>query len=170
MRKMILLCFILTLSASLFANDFVTQFMERYAEENRPLNNVNIGKTMLEKMAENTGDKELGKTFRELNSISIVSSENKRDSRFYFKKANEMIKELYGDYEEVVSVNEKESKISVWMKQGDEETSDLILLSLEENSKFTLITVSGIIDFQNMAKLSGALKEEPTPLEEIEEE
>ena len=158
---MILLCFILTLSASLFANDFVTQFMERYAEENRPLNNVNIGKTMLEKMAENTGDNELGKTFRELNSISIVSSENKRDSRFYFKKANEMIKELYGDYEEVVSVNEKESKISVWMKQGDEETSELILLSLDEESKLTIITVSGKIDFESIAKLSGSLKEKP---------
>lgn len=167
---MLLLSFVLILSASLFANDFVTQFLERYADEDRPLNNVNIGKTMLEKMAVNTDDKELGQTFRDLSSINIVSSENKRDSRFYFNKANEMVKELFSDYEEVVSVNEKESKISVWMKQEDKEISNLILLSLEENSKFTLITVSGKIDFQSMAKLSGALKEEPVKTEESDKE
>ena len=167
---MLLLSFVLILSASLFANDFVTQFLERYADEDRPLNNVNIGKTMLEKMAVNTDDKELGQTFRDLSSINIVSSENKRDSRFYFNKANEMVKELFSDYEEVVSVNEKESKISVWMKQEDKEISNLILLSLEENSKFTLITVSGKIDFQSMAKLSGALKEEPVTTEENDKE
>lgn len=170
MKKMLLLSFVLILSASLFANDFVTQFLERYADEDRPLNNVNIGKTMLEKMAVNTDDKELGQTFRDLSSINIVSSENKRDSRFYFNKANEMVKELFSDYEEVVSVNEKESKISVWMKQEDKEISNLILLSLEENSKFTLITVSGKIDFQSMAKLSGALKEEPVKTEESDKE
>jgi hypothetical protein len=70
----------------------------------------------------------------------------------------------------VVSVNEKASRISLWMKQQDKETSDLILISLEENSKFTLITVSGKIDFKSMAKLSGALREVPEPTEEIEEE
>jgi uncharacterized protein YneF (UPF0154 family) len=169
MRKMGLLCFMLTLTVSLFANDFVTRFMERYAEENRPLSNVNIGKTMLEKMAVNTEDEELKQTFGELNSISIISSENKRDARFYFKKAGEMMKELISDYKEVVSVNEKASRISLWMKQQDKETSDLILISLEENSKFTLITVSGKIDFKSMAKLSGALREVPEPTEEIEE-
>lgn len=161
MRKTLLLVFVLSLSASLFANGFVTLFMEQYAEDNRPLSNVNIGKTMLGKMAENTEDEELKQTFRELNSISIVSSDDKRDSRFYFKKANELAKESFGDYEEVVSVNEKESKISVLMKRVDDETSELILLSLDEESKLTIITVSGKIDFESIAKLSGSLKEKP---------
>ncbi|MBK5194893.1 MAG: DUF4252 domain-containing protein [Proteiniphilum sp.] len=165
MRKTLLLVFVLSLSTSLFANGFVTLFMEQYAEENRPLSNVNIGKAMLGKMAENTADEELKQTFRELNSISIVSSDNKRDSRFYFKKANELVKEAFGDYDEVVSVNEKDSKISVLMKRVDEETSELILLSLDEESKLTIITVSGKIDFQSIAKLSGSLKEKPVTTE-----
>lgn len=170
MKKTILLVFVLALSASLFSNDFVMLFMERYARENRPLSNVNIGKTMLEKMAENTEDKELRKTFRELNSISIISTDNKKDSRFYYKKANELVKETFGDYEEVVSVNERDSKISVLMKQTDEETSELILLSLDEESKLTIITVSGKIDFESIAKLSGSLKEKPVTTEEPEKE
>lgn len=170
MRKSLLLVLVLSLSATLFANDFVALFMERYAEASRPLSNVNIGKTMLAKMAENTQDEELSQTFRELNSISIVSSDDKRDSRFYFKKADELVKEAFSDYEEVVSVNEKESKITVMMKRVDEESSDLILLSLDEESKLTIITVSGKIDFQSIAKLSGSLREEPAPTEEIEEE
>jgi len=170
MRKTLLLVFVLSLSASLFANGFVTLFMEQYAEDNRPLSNVNIGKTMLGKMAENTEDEELKQTFKELNSISIVSSDNKRDSRFYFKKANELAQEAFGDYEEVVSVNEKDSKISLWMKKADEDTTNLILISLDENSKLTIIAVSGKIDFQSMAKLSGSLKEEPITTKESEKE
>ncbi len=51
MRKTMLILIILLTSASLFANGFVTQFINKYSEEGRPLNNVNIGKTMLDKMA-----------------------------------------------------------------------------------------------------------------------
>lgn len=169
MRKSLLLFFVLSLSVSLFADDFVTQFMEMHTDKNRPLSNVNIGKSMLEKMAENMEDEELKQTFRELNSISIVSSDNKRDSRFYFKEANELVKEAFGDYEEVVSLNEKDAKISLWMKKVDEDNTNLILISLDENSKLNIITVSGKIDFQSMAKLSGTLREKQTMIKDNED-
>ena len=161
MRKTGLIIIILLSSASLFANDFVSHFIERYSEEDRPLNNVNIGKTMLDKMADNTEDEELKNAFRELKSIRIVSTENAKDSRHYFQKANELVREEFSDYEEVVSVNEKNSRISVWMKKEDEKKQDLILISLDENSKLTIITVSGKIDFKSISKLSGTLKNEP---------
>ena len=161
MRKTGLIIIILLSSASLFANDFVSQFIERYSAEDRPLNNVNIGKTMLDKMADNTEDEELKNAFRELKSIRIVSTENAKDSRHYFQKANELVREEFSDYEEVVSVNEKNSRISVWMKKEDEKKQDLILISLDENSKLTIITVSGKIDFKSISKLSGTLKNEP---------
>ncbi len=161
MRKTGLIIIILLSSASLFANDFVTQFIDKYSEEGRPLNNVNIGKTMLDKMAANTEDEELKNAFRELKSIRIVSSENAKDSKHYFQKANELVREEFSDYEEVVSVNEKDSRISVWMKNEDENRQNLILISLDENSKLTIITVSGKIDFKSISKLSGTLKNEP---------
>jgi len=161
MRKASLIMIVLLSSASLFANDFVTQFIDKYSEEGRPLNNVNIGKTMLDKMAANTEDEELKNAFRELKSIRIVSSENAKDSKHYFQKANELVREEFSDYEEVVSVNEKDSRISVWMKNEDENRQNLILISLDENSKLTIITVSGKIDFKSISKLSGTLKNEP---------
>jgi hypothetical protein len=166
MRKTGLIIIILLSSASLFANDFVTQFIDKYSEEGRPLNNVNIGKTMLDKMAANTEDEELKNAFRELKSIRIVSTENAKDSRHYFQKANELVREEFSDYEEVVSVNEKNSRISVWMKKEDEKKQDLILISLDENSKLTIITVSGKIDFKSISKLSGTLKNEPVLTDE----
>jgi len=161
-----LILIILLSSASLFANDFISQFIERYSEEDRPLNNVNIGKTMLDKMADNTEDEDLKNAFRKLKSIRIVSTENAKDSRYYFQKANELVHEEFSDYEEVVSVNEKNSKISVWMKKEDENNEDLILVSLDENSKLTIITVSGKIDFKSISKLSGTLKNEPILMDE----
>lgn len=151
--------FSLLLSASLSANNFVSVFMDRCAESERPLNNVNIGRTMLDKMASNTNDEELKATFKELNSIRIVSSDNENDSKYYYKKANELIRESFGDYDEAVSMNEMGSKVSIWVKRQDEENQDLILISLDGDGKLTIITVSGKIDFNSLSKLSGSLRD-----------
>ncbi len=150
--------FSVLLPATLSADNFVSVFMDRCVEEERALNNVNIGKTMLDKMAANTDDEELKTAFKELNSIRIVSTDNVEDSKYYFKKANELIKESFGDYEEAVSVNEMDSKISVWIKRQHEEKQDLILISLDGDGKLTIITVSGKIDFNSLSKLSGSLR------------
>ncbi len=158
MKKTVLIAWLIALPALLSASDVVTLFMERYAEDNRPLNNVNIGKAMLERMAENTTDEELKKTFGMLNSIRMISSDSKRDSRHYFRKAEELISESYSDYQEVVSVNEENRRISVWLKEMSELEQDLILLSLDEEGKFTLINVTGQIDFDAISRLSGSLK------------
>ena len=85
---------------------------------------------MLDKMADNSDDSELKEAFKELNSIRIVSSENSEDSKFYFQKANEIIKESYNEYEEVVSVSEPQSKVSMYIKKRNEDNQDLILITL----------------------------------------
>lgn len=158
MKKIILILTILVAPTLLFADSFVTQFINKYSQEDRPLTNVNIGKTMLDKMAANTEDEELKNAFRELKSIRIISSENAKDSRYYFGKANELVKEEFSDYEEMVSVNEKNSRISVWMKREDKNVQELILISLDEESRLSIITVSGKIDFKSISKLSSTLK------------
>jgi hypothetical protein len=170
MKKTILIIWLIALPTLLSASDFVTLFMERYAEDKRPLNNVNIGETMLERMAENTTDEELKETFSKLQSIRIISSDNKRDSRHYFRKADELIKEAFTDYREVVSVNEKDIRVSVLLKEVSEAEQHLILLSLDEEGKFTVITVTGEIDFNSIAKLSGSLKNEPELMKQNDSE
>ena len=170
MKKTLLIAWLIALPTLLSASDFVTLFMEQCAEEKRPLNNVNIGETMLEKMAENALDEELKETFSKLNSIRIVSSDNRRDSRHYFRKADELIRDSFADYREVVSVNEEESRISVWMKEVSEKEQDLILLSLDEEGLFTVINVNGEIDFNSISRLSGTLKNEPELLKQNETE
>lgn len=170
MKKTILIAWLIALPALLIASDFVTLFMERCAEEKRPLNNVNIGKTMLETMAENTIDEELKETFRKLNSIRIINSDNKRDSRHYFRKADELIRDSFADYREVVTVNEEDTRVSVWMKEIRDKEQDLILLSLDNEGKFTVITVNGEIDLNSLSRLSGTLKNEPELLKNKETE
>lgn len=160
MKKTLLFIVSLFAFTAVFPGDFVNRFIEKYEEFERPLSNVNIGKTMLERMADNTSDDELKAAFKELNSIRIVSSDDREDSKHYFNKANELVKESFPDYEEVVSVNESMSKISVFMKRESEEKQDLILITLDSNGTFSLITVSGKIDFNSISKLSGSLKDE----------
>lgn len=160
MKKILLILSLLFFSISISADDFVNRFIEKYSESERPLNNVNIGKTMLDRMAENSSDEELKSAFKELTSIRIVSSEEPEDSRYYYDKANELVREAFSDYEEVVSVNESMSRISVFIKRESDEKQNLILITLDNNGKFSLVTVSGKIDFDSISKLSGSLKSE----------
>ena len=64
----------------------------------------------------------------------------------------------FTDYKEVVSVNERRSKINILMKKTDEKTQDLILMALDDDSKLTIITVSGNIDFNSISKISDSLR------------
>ena len=78
----------------------------------------------------------------------------------------------FTDYKEVVSVNERRSKINILLKKIDEKTQDLILIALDDDSKLTIITVSGNIDFNSISKLSNSLREGETeePVSEKEAE
>ncbi|HHV85505.1 MAG TPA: DUF4252 domain-containing protein [Petrimonas sp.] len=162
MKRTFLVLFILFSATSIFANDFITKFLKECVETERPVSNVNIGKAMLNKMASNTSDEELKTTFRELNSIRIITTENKADSKYYFEKAKEMAFSEFTEYKEVVSVNERRSKINILMKKIDEKTQDLILIALDDDSKLTIITVSGNIDFNSISKISSSLREGET--------
>ena len=172
MKRTFLVLFILFSATSIFANDFITRFLKECIETERPVSNVNIGKAMLNKMASNTSDEELKTTFRELNSIRIITTESKEDSKYYFDKAKEMAFNEFTDYKEVVSVNERRSKINILLKKIDEKTQDLILIALDDDSKLTIITVSGNIDFNSISKLSNSLREGETeePVSEKEAE
>ncbi|MDO5523299.1 MAG: DUF4252 domain-containing protein [Bacteroidia bacterium] len=170
MKRSLLIGFILFLATSVFANDFITKFLREHVEADRPVSNVNIGKAMLNKMASNTDEDELKTTFRELNSIRIITTENRDDSKYYFEKAKEMAYSEFTDYKEVVSVNERMSKINILLKKIDEKTQDLILIALDDDNKLTIITVSGNIDFNSISKLSNSLREAQTEQTITEEE
>lgn len=164
MKKYIVAILVLLVTTSVFADDFATKFMATYVEAKRPVNNVSFGKAMLEKMASETDDKELKKTFNGLNCIRIITTEDKRDSKHYFKKATELVKDEFSDFEEVVSLNERKSKVHVLLKETAEDAQDLILIALDDNSKLTIITVSGDIDLNSFSKLSDSLNK-PIPEE-----
>lgn len=156
--KFTLILFSLLMPTILLSGNFVSVFMDKCAVEDRPLNNVNIGKAMLDKMSANAEDEEMKAAFKELKSIRIVNTDNEDDSKYYFKKADELIRSEFSDYEEAVSVREVDSKISVWVKNLGEENKNIILISLDAYGKLSIITVSGKIDFDTISKLSGSLR------------
>lgn len=157
MKKSFFIILTILFSASAFAGDFVSKFLQQTVEESRPVNNVNIGKTMLDKMAANTDEEELKNTFKGLTSIRFITTENKKDSKYYFNKANKLAEDEFSDYEEVVSVNDRKSKIHVLFKKTGDKTQDLIMIALDENNKLTIINVSGKIDFHSISKLSNSI-------------
>lgn len=159
MKLIVLALFSFMLSTVVLADDFVSVFMSRCVEDGRPLNNVNIGRSMLEKMASRASDEQLKNAFKELNSIRMVSSDNLEDSKYYYRKAKELIRDSFGDYQEALSVSEVGANVSVWMKRFDEDKQDLILIALDNDGKLSIITFSGKIDFDSISKLFGSLQD-----------
>lgn len=150
--------------------DFVAEFLDTCVEAKRPVSNVNIGRPMLEKMASNTNDEELKKIFQNLSCIRIITTENKKDAHFYFKKANELIADKFSDYQEVVSVNDRNTKINILMKSKDNKNQDIIFIGLDNDDKLTIINITGKIDFHAISKLSDSLNKEINGEENLSEE
>ncbi|MDR1517048.1 MAG: DUF4252 domain-containing protein [Dysgonamonadaceae bacterium] len=158
MKKYALALFAICLASPIFAGDFITRFLNQCVEGNRLVNNVNIGKTMLNKMIDITGDESLKTAFHDLRSIRLVTTENPSDSKFYFEKARDLASAEFGDYQEVVSVNEKRNKMSVLIREEGSDDQDIILILLDDNHNLTLITLSGKIDLASLSKLSTTLE------------
>ncbi len=158
MKKTVsIIFFFIALSIPSFAGDFISSFMKKCVESKHPVSNINIGKKMLEKLIPKTDDEDLKNVFRDLNSIRLITSDKKSDSKMYFKKAHELIKTDYNDYKEVISVNDKNTKMSILLKDLGNSSQDLIMVGLDENNHLTIINVSGKIDFKSIGKLSEAL-------------
>ena len=160
MKNLVFLFLFVFTTASFAGEDFITEFLNTCVEAKMPVNNVNIGKPMLEKMASNATDEELKKIFQNLNSLRIITTENKKDAHHYFKKANELIANNFPDYQEVVSVNDRKTKINILMKNKGTKNQDIIFIGLDEDDKLTIINITGKIDFNAIAKLSDSLNKE----------
>ena len=169
MKTYFILLSLLFSSMNIFAGDFVTRFMEKFSENRQGINNVNIGRSMLEKMATQTEDEDLKKTFQNLNSIRIITSEDKKESKDYFNKAKELVNEEFSDFTEMVSINEKRAQMNVLFKKTDEKRQELILLGLDADNKLTIISITGKIDFDSISKLSDTFNKQ-SQTEKTEEE
>lgn len=169
MKTYFILLSLLFSSMNIFAGDFVTRFMEIFSENRQGINNVNIGRSMLEKMATQTEDEDLKKTFQNLNSIRIITSEDKKESKDYFNKAKELVNEEFSDFTEMVSINEKRAQMNVLFKKTDEKRQELILLGLDADNKLTIISITGKIDFDSISKLSDTFNKQ-SQTEKTEEE
>lgn len=154
----------------MFAGDFVTRFMEKHSQDKQfAINNVNIGNSMLEKMATHTEDIDLKKTFQNLNSIRIITSEDRKDSKDIYERAQTLVKDEFSDFKEIVSVNERKEKLNVLFKKIDEKNQELILLGIDADNKLTIISITGKIDFNSISKLSETFsKQNYTDEEDLE--
>ncbi len=170
MKKLALIFLFIVTTGPLAVRDFVAEFLDTCVEAKRPVSNVNIGRPMLEKMASNTNDEELKKIFQNLSCIRIITTENKKDAHFYFKKANELIADKFSDYQEVVSVNDRNTKINILMKSKDNKNQDIIFIGLDNDDKLTIINITGKIDFHAISKLSDSLNKEINGEENLSEE
>lgn len=151
--KTILLSIVFTLTTcSLYAQEFVGSFLDKYGKDEN-IEIVTIGKKMLDLMkSDSIADDKLQEAIQGLESIRIISCKDKTLTDDYYNLAYNLL-ERNKNFTELVSINNGESSLIVMIKEIKGTVSELILLA-NNSGDFSLISLKGCINLDLLAKYS----------------
>lgn len=117
--------------------------------------------SMFAKMGENNPEEaeELGRIFGKLDNIKILAVDDEAAITGQVNFYKEIMKELPGDqYNELMVIKEKDSDIVFLAREkGDVIVELLLIVGGSSNSDNVLISIQGVIDLENISKLSQGL-------------
>lgn len=152
MKKYALIVFLSFVSASLFAQDMVTSFLEKHRKDDA-LEVVTIGKTMFGRMDEiSVGDLDVKEFIDGLDNIQIVTSKDAAMDSDYYSSAEQLLKKD-SNFRELVTVDNLNEKTTMMIKESRGVVKELILLSGGSNG-FSLISMTGDIDLEKLMQNS----------------
>jgi hypothetical protein len=147
-KKYGILSVILLFNTSLFAEDIITAFLDKHGNDDS-LEVISIGKSMIDKMCGLTAENlEFKKTLESLDNIRIIHSTDSVISSEYFDSALQ-IKAENAEYKEVETVE----NMSVLIRKSKEKVKEVLLL-INDESGFNMISIRGEIDMNNLLAYS----------------
>jgi hypothetical protein len=138
----------LLFNASLFAEDIITAFLDKHGNDDN-LEVISIGKSMIDKMCGLTAENlELKKTLESLDNIRVIHTTDSVISSEYFDSAIQ-IKDENAEYKEVEAIE----NMSVLIRKSKEKVREVLLL-INDESGFNMISIRGEIDMNNLLAYS----------------
>lgn len=105
--------------------------------------------TMIE--GETEEDQEVLDCISQLTSLRILST----DREDLYPELNAIAKKIpTKEYEELMSIHEKDQDVLFIIKEKDDVITELLVLAYGEKQEFTIISLMGVIDLDKISKLS----------------
>ena len=155
MKSIFSLAFAILVSLTLSAqSDAIERFFKDY-QEDKNFSVVYVAPKMFQlvsKITSEAEDKELASIVKDLKGLRILKTSVNPDK--IYKEANRRLN--IKEYEELVTIKEKDSNIRFVTKESNGTISELLLL-VGGNDEFVLMSFVGNIDLNKIAKLAKKL-------------
>ncbi|MBN9384367.1 MAG: DUF4252 domain-containing protein [Chitinophagaceae bacterium] len=154
-RKLSVLAGLLVMTTGAFSqDDAIGKFFGKYIDDSR-FTMVSVSPKMfrlLSKVSWDTIPAELKQTVTMLRSLRILSTET--TPRQFYKEALSRID--MKEYEELITVRDKQDNVRFVIKEAGGIVQELLMIAVDE-SGFTLMSFTGEIDLDKLARLSSSL-------------
>lgn len=156
MKKLTIILAFLTLPLGVFAQDSaISTFFSKYSDDEE-FTTVYISKRMFQMFANmaDEEDAEVKETISNIGGLQILSRDS-IDGLALYQEANKL---LSSNYEELMIVREKTSKTRFLIKENSKGQITELLMITGSTESFTIISFIGIINLEQMSKLSSNLE------------
>ena len=158
MKKIIFISFFTLLTGALSAQDLVSSFLKKHNESDE-FQVTTIGKKMLDMLITiaQQGEIEMAKSLEGLDNIRALSSSDTTKYNEYYTTACDLIHKSRG-FEIVMSSQSPGSNTVLAVKESKGIVKELVLISGDEQTgNFNLISLTGKINLDTLAKYAGKL-------------
>ncbi len=156
MKKISFLLVAILISSFTFAQDnAVVKHFSEY-QKNKDFTKVSVTSKMFSLMteidADDPNEKELLEAMAKLKGIkAVVNEKSENSSEMYYKAIETISKDQ--SYEELMSIEDAEENIMFMVRDNGGEINELLMI-VGGNQNFMVMTLYGVIDLSQIAKLS----------------
>jgi len=153
MKKLIGVVMLMVVMTGVQAQDAITKFFSKYQNDDS-FSQVTVSSKMFSLFtnmdAETAEDKEVLEAISKLKGLRILGKEDARNARELYKEAFKLIP--IKDYEELMSVRDKDKDMKFLIKESGGKISELIMI-MGGTTQFMVMSLYGEIDLKQVSRL-----------------
>lgn len=152
MKKIVAAVVMMMMVSGAFAQDAISKFFNKY-QNDESFNQVNISSKMFGLITnmeiETPEDKDIVEAISKLKGLKILAKEDARNARELYKEAFSLIPK---DYEELMTVRDKDKDMKFMIKESGGKISELLMV-MGGNEEFMVMSLFGEIDLKQVSRI-----------------
>jgi hypothetical protein len=152
MKKIVAIAVLMMVISGAYAQDAISKFFSKY-QNDESFSQVNISSRMFglftQMESDDPEDKEVLDAISKLKGLKIIAKDNARNSRELYKEAFALIPK---DYEELMTVRDKDKDMKFMIKESGGKISELLMV-MGGNEDFMVMSLFGEIDLKQVSRI-----------------
>jgi hypothetical protein len=152
MKKIIAIVVLTMVIGGAYAQDAITKFFTKY-QNDESFSQVNISSRMFglftQMESDDPEDKEVLDAISKLKGLKIIAKEDARNARELYKEAFAVIPK---DYEELMTVRDKDKDMKFLIKESGGKISELLMV-MGGDDQFMVMSLFGEIDLKQVSRI-----------------